>query len=51
MNDKKQKKYIVPSAEIIQFQNDDIITFIHSDVYGNGWEGENWNGDVGGGIE
>ena len=38
MDDKKKKKFIIPSAEIVNFEKEDIIT-VSAGV--NGWDDDN----------
>lgn len=40
MNDKKEKKYVIPEAEVVQFANDDII--VTSDRW---WDGSGNNNE------
>ena len=40
MDDKKKKKYVIPEAEVVNFDNEDIITLSSGDTAN--WEGENW---------
>ena len=38
MDDKKNKKYVKPEAEVVEFQNEDIIT---TSVWGDGGNNNN----------
>lgn len=43
MDDKKKKKeFIKPTAEIVDFANDDIITFSNGGEFPEDWTGETW---------
>lgn len=46
MNDKKKKKFIIPEAEVVNFDNEDIITLSNGGEAGANWltddNGEGW---------
>lgn len=46
MNDKKKKKFIIPDAEVVDFENQDIITLSNGGEAGADWtkddNGEGW---------
>ena len=41
--DDKKKKYVIPEAEIVDFADEDIITFTNSGVFPDEWIGEDWS--------
>ena len=42
MDDKKNKKYSMPEAEIVDFENNDIITLSCDEDETAGYDGENF---------
>ena len=40
MDDKKNKKYVIPEAEIVDFAKNDIITLSGEDSNNGGWIGD-----------
>ena len=40
MDDKKNKKYVIPEAEVIDFAKNDIITLSGADSNNGGWVGD-----------